>query len=160
MVIMSKKMIFTNEAYMSGIYKVDDDNLARAAALIKCGGLVAFPTETVYGLGANVYDRHAVAAIFEVKGRPSFNPLISHLGYPDELDEYAAADSRAIFLAKKFWPGPLTFVLPRLDDDPSLDLVCAGLETITVRCPRHQVALDLIRASGVPIAEEGVIFNT
>lgn len=137
---------------MSGIYKVDEDNIKRAAGVIKCGGLVAFPTETVYGLGANVYDRHAVASIFEAKGRPTFNPLISHLGFVEELPEYAKADSRALFLAQKFWPGPLTFVLPRLDDEPALDLVCAGLSTITVRCPNHPVALDLIRASGVPIA--------
>ncbi len=137
---------------MSGIYKVDGANIKRAAGVIKSGGLVAFPTETVYGLGANVYDRHAVAAIFEAKGRPSFNPLISHLGFVEELPEYAAADSRALYLAEKFWPGPLTFVLPRLDDNPALDLVCAGLSTITVRCPKHPVALDLIRRSGVPIA--------
>lgn len=137
---------------MSGIYKVDDVNIKRAAGVIKSGGLVAFPTETVYGLGANVYDRHAVAAIFEAKGRPSFNPLISHLGFIEELPEYAAADSRALYLAARFWPGPLTFVLPRVDDDPSLDLVCAGLPTITVRCPDHPVALDLIRCAGVPIA--------
>lgn len=137
---------------MSGIFKVDDDNIKRAAGVIKSGGLVAFPTETVYGLGANVYDRHAVASIFEAKGRPSFNPLISHLGFKEELSEYAAADSRALYLAEKFWPGPLTFVLPRIDDNPALDLVCAGLPTITVRCPNHPVALDLIRCSGVPIA--------
>lgn len=137
---------------MSGIFKADEDNIKRASTVIKGGGLVAFPTETVYGLGANVYDRHAVAAIFEAKGRPSFNPLISHIGMPDMLDEYAAADSRAKFLAKQFWPGPLTFVLPRIDDDPALDLVCAGLNTITVRCPMHRVALELINTAGVPIA--------
>lgn len=137
---------------MSGVYVADEDNISRAAMIIKEGGLVAFPTETVYGLGANVYNRHAVASIFEVKGRPSFNPLISHLGWPQELEDYADADSRALFLSKKFWPGPLTFVLPRIDDDPALDLVCAGLPTITVRCPAHPVALALIRESGVPIA--------
>lgn len=137
---------------MSGIFKADTDNIKRAGTIINSGGLVAFPTETVYGLGANVYDRHAVAAIFEVKGRPSFNPLISHISIPEMLGEYAAADSRAEFLAKKFWPGPLTFVLPRTDDDPALDLVCAGLNTITVRCPNHPVALALINTAGVPIA--------
>jgi len=137
---------------MSGIYKVDEINIKRAAGVIKSGGIVAFPTETVYGLGANVYDSKAVASIFEVKGRPSFNPLISHLGFVDELPEYAEADSRALYLAEKFWPGPLTFVLPRIDDEPALDLVCAGLPTITVRCPNHPVALDFIRCCGVPIA--------
>ena len=137
---------------MSGIFVADDVNISRAAVIINEGGLVAFPTETVYGLGASVYDRHAVASIFAVKGRPTFNPLISHLGWPQELDEYAEADSRALFLAEKFWPGPLTFVLPRIDDEPALDLVCAGLPTITVRCPNHPVALQLIREAGVPIA--------
>ncbi|MCM1323812.1 MAG: L-threonylcarbamoyladenylate synthase [Acetobacter sp.] len=136
---------------MSGIYKIDDENMQQAVGVILCGGLVAFPTETVYGLGANAYDRHAVAAIFEAKGRPTFNPLISHIGVPEMLGEYAAADSRAEYLAKKFWPGPLTFVLPRIDDEPALDLVCAGLPTITVRCPDHPIALKLINDSGVPI---------
>lgn len=137
---------------MSGIFKADSINIGRAAVAIRAGGLVAFPTETVYGLGADAYNPHAVAAIFAAKGRPTFNPLISHIAEPDFLKEYAVADSRAIFLAQKFWPGPLTFVLPRKDDNPALDLVCAGLRTITVRCPNHPVALDLIRRSGVPIA--------
>lgn len=137
---------------MSGIFKADEDNISRAAELIKAGGLVAFPTETVYGLGANVYDAHAVAGIFAAKGRPTFNPLISHIAEPDELAGYAEADSRALFLAQKFWPGPLTFVLKRKDENPALDLVCAGLKTITVRCPSHPVARELIRRSGVPIA--------
>lgn len=137
---------------MSGIFKADSVNIGRAAVAIRAGGLVAFPTETVYGLGADVYNPHAVADIFAAKGRPTFNPLISHIAEPDFLKEYAVADSRAIFLAEKFWPGPLTFVLPRKEENPALDLVCAGLRTITVRCPNHPVALDLIRRSGVPIA--------
>ena len=137
---------------MSGIFTADEANICQAAELIKGGKLVAFPTETVYGLGANVYDAHAVAGIFTAKGRPSFNPLISHIAEPAQLAEYARADERALFLARKFWPGPLTFVLPRLDENPALDLVCAGLKTITVRCPKHPVALELIRKSGVPIA--------
>lgn len=137
---------------MSGIFEANEENILRAAALIKSGKLVAFPTETVYGLGANVYDAHAVAGIFAAKGRPTFNPLISHIADPDELAGYAEADSRALFLAQKFWPGPLTFVLRRKDENPALDLVCAGLKTITVRCPSHPVARALIRQSGVPIA--------
>lgn len=137
---------------MSGIFEANEENIIRAAALIKSGKLVAFPTETVYGLGANVYDAHAVAGIFAVKGRPTFNPLISHIADPEELAGYAEADSRALFLAQKFWPGPLTFVLRRKDENPALDLVCAGLKTITVRCPSHPVARALIRQSGVPIA--------
>ena len=137
---------------MGGIFEADADNISKAAELIKSGKLVAFPTETVYGLGASVYDAKAVAGIFAAKGRPAFNPLISHIAEPDELAGYAAADERALFLARKFWPGPLTFVLPRKDENPALDLVCAGLKTITVRCPRHPAALELIRKSGVPIA--------
>lgn len=137
---------------MSGIYKIDDINIGKAASVIKTGGLVAFPTETVYGLGADAYNATAVAHIFEAKGRPTFNPLISHIAEPEALREMAQVDERARFLARKFWPGPLTFVLPRNDDNPALDLVCAGLKTITVRCPNHPVALELIRRSGVPIA--------
>ena len=137
---------------MSGIFEANEENIIRAAALIKSGKLVAFPTETVYGLGASVYDAHAVAGIFAAKGRPTFNPLISHIADPEELAGYAEADSRALFLAQKFWPGPLTFVLRRKDENPALDLVCAGLKTITVRCPSHPVARALIRQSGVPIA--------
>ena len=137
---------------MSGIFEANEENIIQAAALIKSGKLVAFPTETVYGLGANVYDAHAVADIFAAKGRPTFNPLISHIADPEELAGYAEADSRALFLAQKFWPGPLTFVLRRKDENPALDLVCAGLKTITVRCPSHPVARALIRQSGVPIA--------
>lgn len=137
---------------MGGIFVADAENISKAAELIKSGKLVAFPTETVYGLGASVYDAKAVAGIFAAKGRPAFNPLISHIAEPDELAGYAAADERALFLARKFWPGPLTFVLPRRDENPALDLVCAGLKTITVRCPRHPAALELIRKSGVPIA--------
>ena len=144
--------IDVERAKMSGIFKPDFMNMERAATVIRAGGLVAFPTETVYGLGANAYDAKAVAQIFAVKGRPTFNPLISHIAEPQELSEYALIDSRALYLAEKFWPGPLTFVLPRKDNNPSLDLVCAGLRTITVRCPNHPVALELIRKSGVPIA--------
>ncbi len=137
---------------MSGIFTADEKHIVAAAEVIKNGGLVAFPTETVYGLGADAYNAHAVAAIFEAKGRPTFNPLISHIAHPEELQNYAVADSRALFLAEKFWPGPLTFVLPRKDTNPALDLVCAGLKTMTIRCPNHPVALALIEKSGVPIA--------
>lgn len=137
---------------MSGIFKASSDNIIKGAEIIKNGGLVAFPTETVYGLGANIFNPKAVAGIFEAKGRPSFNPLISHVSSVEEIKEFVIADERALFLAQKFWPGPLTFVLPRIDENPSLDLVCAGLKTMTVRCPNHKVALELIKTAGVPIA--------
>jgi len=131
--------------------KATQKNISAGAEIIKAGGLVAFPTETVYGLGANVYDPKAVASIFEAKGRPKFNPLISHIAEIDFLKEYVETDSRAIALAKRFWPGPLTFVLKRKDNNPALDLACAGLKTATVRMPNHKVALELIKKSGVPI---------
>ena len=125
--------------------------MAQAADVIKNGGLVAFPTETVYGLGANVYNAQAVANIFAAKGRPTFNPLISHIAEFDALTELAETDSRVLGLAEKFWPGPLTFVLKRKNLSPSMDLACAGLKTMTIRMPNHPVALALIKASGVPI---------
>ena len=136
---------------MKNIYPYNEDNIIKAAQTILDGGLVAFPTETVYGLGANVYNAKAVASIFEAKSRPSFNPLISHIAEVDFLKEYAKTDERVFALANKFWPGPLTFVLPRIDNNSALDLACAGLKTVTVRMPNHKVALELIKKSGVPI---------
>jgi len=125
--------------------------MKQAAEVIKSGGLVAFPTETVYGLGANVYDAKAVAGIFAAKGRPTFNPLISHIADIDFLKSYVEVDERAWALANKFWPGPFTMVLKRKEHNTAIDLACAGLPTATVRMPNHPVALELIRLSGVPI---------
>ena len=136
---------------MSNIYSPTAANISRAANIIKDGGLVSFPTDTVYGLGANVYNAQAVANIFKAKERPLFDPLISHIADIDFLAEYAVADARAIALAQRFWPGPLTFVLKRKDRNPAIDLACAGLNSIAVRMPNHPVALELIRRSGVPI---------
>lgn len=125
--------------------------MKQAAEVIKSGGLVAFPTETVYGLGANVYNAKAVAGIFAAKGRPTFNPLISHIADIDFLKSYVEVDERAWALANKFWPGPFTMVLKRKEHNTAIDLACAGLPTATVRMPNHPVALELIRLSGVPI---------
>lgn len=136
---------------MNNIYTPTAENISRAADTIKQGGLVSFPTDTVYGLGANVYNAQAVANIFKAKERPLFDPLISHIADIDFLSEYAITDDRAIALAKHFWPGPLTFVLKRKDNNPAIDLACAGLNSIAVRMPNHPVALELIRQSGVPI---------
>lgn len=136
---------------MSNIYQNNQQNILQAAEIIKSGGLVAFPTETVYGLGANVYNASAVSKIFAAKQRPKFDPLISHIADTDILHEYAATDERVFALAKHFWPGPLTFVLNRVEENPSLDLACSGLRTLTVRMPNHPTALALIKASGVPI---------
>ncbi len=137
---------------MTNIFAYSQSTLKQAAEIIKTGGLVAFPTETVYGLGANVYNAKAVANIFAAKGRPTFNPLISHIAEIDMLSELALPDERTIALAKHFWPAPLTFVVNRKDMSPALDLVCAGLKTMTMRMPNHPIALELIKTSGVPIA--------
>lgn len=118
---------------------------------------MAFPTETVYGLGANALDPAAVARVFEVKGRPRFDPLIVHLARPGDLDRYAAApDPRARALVERFWPGPLTLVLPRRAPAPGRpaipDIVTAGLDTVALRMPDHPVALALLAAAGLPLA--------
>jgi L-threonylcarbamoyladenylate synthase len=132
----------------------DPSALAEAAAAIRAGELVAFPTETVYGLGANALDGLAVARIFEAKERPSFDPIIVHLADADEVARFAdpadAADPRAARLASRFWPGPLTLVLRKRALIP--DIVTAGLDTVGLRVPDHPVALRLIEAAGVPIA--------
>jgi L-threonylcarbamoyladenylate synthase len=127
------------------------ENVARAAAILRRGGLVAFPTETVYGLGANALDAEAVARIFAAKERPAADPLIVHLSGPDQLPRVARSISpldRA--LAETFWPGPLTLVLPRQPQVP--DRVTAGLDTVAVRVPDHPVALALLVAAAVPVA--------
>lgn len=136
---------------MSNIYSNTEENIKKAAQVILDGGLVAFPTETVYGLGADVYNAKAVANIFAAKQRPHFDPLISHIAEVDFLREYAATDERVFALAKRFWPGPLTMVLNRIEENPSIDLACSGLRTLTVRMPNHPTALSLIKVSGVPI---------
>lgn len=130
----------------------DDEGITRAAALLRAGGLVAFGTETVYGLGADATNPEAVAAIFAAKGRPHFNPLICHYVSAEAAFTQVVADDRAQILAAALWPGPLTLVLPRQPDCPVALLAGAGLETLAVRVPAHPVALALIRALGRPIA--------
>ncbi|MBN9523476.1 threonylcarbamoyl-AMP synthase [bacterium] len=125
--------------------------IARAAAVIRAGGLVAFPTETVYGLGANALDAAAVERVFVAKGRPATNPVIIHVAEVDDVRNVAADwPATAAALADRYWPGPLTLVLPKLPTVP--DVVTAGGPTVAVRCPAHAVARELIRAAGVPIA--------
>lgn len=128
------------------------DGLARAAALLRAGGLVAFPTETVYGLGGDARDGRAVAAIFAAKGRPAFNPLIVHLPDLAAAQRIAQFDARAMALAERFWPGPLTLVLPLRDGAGISPLVTAGLPTVALRVPAHPVAQGLLRAFGGPLA--------
>jgi L-threonylcarbamoyladenylate synthase len=132
--------------------QADAAAIAEAAALLRAGRLVAFPTETVYGLGADAANGEAVAAVFEAKGRPSFNPLIVHLADAAAAEEIVDFTGPARALAAAFWPGPLTLVLPRRAGCPVSLLAGAGLETLAVRVPDHPVALALIRAAGCPVA--------
>ena len=130
----------------------DRAGIAAAAARLRSGGLVSFPTETVYGLGADATDDRAVARIFAAKGRPHFNPLIVHAPDPAAHRAWAAFDGLAMRLAGAFWPGALTLVLPRTSDSPVSRLVSAGLDTVAVRAPDHPVAQALMRAAGCPVA--------
>ena len=130
----------------------DDATIAEAAALIRAGRLVAFPTETVYGLGADATNDRAVAAIFEAKGRPRFNPLIVHFADLDDIAAEAEMDARAAQLADAFWPGPLTLVLNRKPASDLSKLVSAGLDTVAVRLPAHNIARKLIVAADRPLA--------
>ncbi len=129
----------------------NDADISRAAAILRKGGLVAFPTETVYGLGANALNERAVARVFEVKGRPRFDPLIVHIAGMEWLERLTTEfPPPARQLAEQFWPGPLTLVLPKTSAVP--DLVTAGGSTVAVRMPDHPVALGLLRAADLPIA--------
>jgi L-threonylcarbamoyladenylate synthase len=126
--------------------------LAEAAAILRRGGLVAFPTETVYGLGADALDGKAVAGIYAAKGRPSFNPLIAHCPDLPAARSYGRFDVRSEALARRFWPGPLTLVVPAAAGSPVSGLVTAGLDSIGLRVPDHAVAQALLRAVGRPLA--------
>jgi len=125
--------------------------VARAARCLTGGGLVAFPTETVYGLGADATNPAAIARLYQAKGRPAFNPLIAHVGDIDAARRIAVFDAQATILAEAFWPGPLTLVLPKTTDCPVADLATAGLETVAIRVPAHPVALAILRAFGRPV---------
>jgi L-threonylcarbamoyladenylate synthase len=139
---------------MIPIAPANPETLRRAADALRAGGLVAFPTETVYGLGARAHDPAALARIFEAKRRPFFDPLILHVADSAQFNSLIAPearrDARARLLADGFWPGPLTLVLPKAADVP--EIATSGLPTVAVRMPAHPVALDLIRAAGFPLA--------
>jgi L-threonylcarbamoyladenylate synthase len=133
------------------IHNADTVSVAKAAKIIKEGGLVAFPTETVYGLGADALNPQACAAIFEAKKRPFFDPLIVHISDFSQLVPLVKNPSEVeLILAHAFWPGPLTIIFRKMDIIP--DIVSSGLDTVAVRMPSHLVALELIRRSGTPIA--------
>ncbi len=130
----------------------DAEGIQRAATLLRAGRLVAFGTETVYGLGADATDPRAVAAIFAAKGRPAQNPLIVHLAATGDAERIVRFDDRARALADAFWPGPLTLVLPQHEASPVSALASAGLDTLAVRVPDAPAALALLRAAGRPVA--------
>jgi len=128
-----------------------EDKLDTAAQALRSGGLVAFPTETVYGLGASALDSQAVEGIYKAKGRPADNPLIVHIADFNDIDALAGSVPRVVpLLADTFWPGPLTLVMPKSDRIPSI--ITAGLDTVGIRMPSHPIALALIKKAGIPIA--------
>lgn len=130
----------------------DSDGLARAAQILGDQGLIAFPTETVYGLGGDARSDLAVARIFEAKGRPRFNPLIVHVANLGAAQKFAMFDTRATEVAQAFWPGPLTLVLPLRTDSGLSALVTAELDSVAIRVPAHPVAQALLTAFGGPLA--------
>lgn len=135
---------------MTQVLKATDEALELAAELLKKGQLVAFPTETVYGLGANALDANAVLGIFSAKGRPADNPLIVHVHDRKQLDNFCCVTPAACALMDAFWPGPLTLIMPRKPAVP--DAVTAGLDTVAVRMPSHPAAAALLRTCDLPIA--------
>jgi L-threonylcarbamoyladenylate synthase len=140
-----------NVGLTTQIWAANEAAVAAAARCLRDGGLVAFPTETVYGLGADASNAAAIARLYEAKGRPAFNPLIAHIGDIDAARRIAHFDARALALAQAFWPGPLTLVLPKADGCPVADLATAGLDTIAVRVPAHGIAREILRAFGGPV---------
>ena len=137
---------------MTATLQTNDDTVLEAGRRLADGQLVAFPTETVYGLGADATSPPAVARIFAVKGRPRFNPLIAHLATLDQAHQEGLFTPEAERMAAAFWPGPLTLVLPRAPHGWVCDLACAGLASIGLRIPSHPIAVALLRAVGRPIA--------
>ena len=129
----------------------DTAAIGEAARCLAAGGLVAFPTETVYGLGADAGNGRAIARLYEAKGRPAFNPLIAHVSNPVAVRALARLNADAVRLAETFWPGPLTLVLPKGEGCPVAGLATAGLDTLAVRVPNHPVAQNILAAFGRPI---------
>jgi L-threonylcarbamoyladenylate synthase len=130
----------------------ESSGIHEAGAILRSGGLLAFPTETVYGLGGDATNGLAVAKIYEAKGRPSFNPLIIHVASFEQANELAYFNENALVLAKAFWPGPLTLVLPRRSNSTVSELALAGLDSIAIRIPSSPAARSVLSAAGRPIA--------
>lgn len=137
---------------MTAILPANTENIDLAARSLRAGRLVSFPTETVYGLGGNALDDHAVAAIYAAKNRPDFNPLIVHLTDLQAAEQVVHVTEAARLLARRFWPGPLTLILPRRAECSLSLLVSAGLDTVAIRAPHHPVAQALLAACGFPLA--------
>ena len=137
---------------MAKIFKINDQSIVKATEILRQGGLVSFPTETVYGLGANACDDNAVANIFETKGRPNFNPLIIHVADLHMAMQYGKFNHMARMIAQKLWPAALTLVVPLKANNKLSKLVTAGLETIAIRIPAHDAAIKLLRQCAMPIA--------
>jgi L-threonylcarbamoyladenylate synthase len=140
-----------NVGLKTQILPADEAAVAAAARILADGGLVAFPTETVYGLGADATNPQAIARLYQAKGRPAFNPLIAHVGDLAAAQRIARFDAQATRLAEAFWPGPLTLVLPKTGDCPVAELATAGLDTVAIRVPAHPVARAILQAFGGPV---------
>ncbi len=140
-----------NVGLKTSILPAGEAAVARAAACLTSGGLVGFPTETVYGLGADAGNPEAIARLYQAKGRPAFNPLISHVSDLDAARRIGRFDAQAIRLAEAFWPGPLTLVLPKTPGCAVADLATAGLDTVAIRVPAHPIAREILRAFGGPV---------
>src|SRR5580692_10236709 len=143
--------ISVNVDLKTPILPADEAAVAAAARCLANGGLVGFPTETVYGLGADATNPAAIARLYQAKGRPSFNPLIAHVGDLEAARRIGVFDAQATALVEAFWPGPLTLVLPRTRDCAVADLATAGLDTVAIRVPAHPVALEILRAFNRPV---------
>lgn len=148
----SKRGVTTLMNIPTELLPTSEQGIARAAEILRDGGLVSFPTETVYGLGADATNDKAVAAIYQAKGRPSFNPLIVHVPSIEAAKELVVWSPAAEDVAQAFWPGPLTLVLPLRTGAPVSKLVTAGLETLAVRVPAHPLAQNLLQTVDRPIA--------
>jgi L-threonylcarbamoyladenylate synthase len=146
-----RNLVLVNPTLETRILPAGQAAVTAAARILASGGLVAFPTETVYGLGADAANPAAIARLYQAKGRPAFNPLIAHVGDLIAAKKIARFDAAAEKLAEAFWPGPLTLVLPKTENCVVADLATAGLDTVAVRVPAHPVAREILRAFGGPV---------
>jgi L-threonylcarbamoyladenylate synthase len=150
MLLIERKKGFSN--FMPKILDTSQNSLDKALELLNSEDVVAIPTETVYGLAASAASTKAVEKVFKIKGRPSFNPIISHYANLDEIFKDVTYDERVIKLAESFWPGPLTVILNKTKNSRISEIVCAGLNTAGVRIPRHPFTLELLRQFAAPVA--------